>query len=202
MAYVALAELKLLLGIGDTASDIPLQLALDAATAWIDQFTGRSFAAETGATKYFYPTNPNLIQLTPDIRTVTSVAVDNRGDGTFATTLTSGTHFLSMPFQSRPDAGIYSSLHILGNSSLSFGVAQRVRVIGDWGYVVGGQAPASVRQACEIQAARLYKRATEAPFGILQSTDLGTFTRLTAVDQDVKALLTPFKAAALAWIMV
>lgn len=202
MSYTALTDMKLLLGIGDDADDTPLQLALDAATAWIDQFTGRSFVGETGATKYFYPTNPTLLQLSPDIRTITSVATDSRGDGTYATTLTSGTHYQPMPFQGIPDSGIYSSLQILGNSALSFGTAQRVKVVGDWGYVVGGQAPAPVRLACQMQATRWFKRAKEAPFGILQSTDLGTFTRLGSLDPDVEALVTPYKAGARKWAMV
>lgn len=200
-SYVSLTDMKLLLGIGDTNDDTPLQLALDAATAWIDQFTGRSFVAEAGATKYFYPTNPNLLTLSPDIRTITSVAVDSRGDGTYATSLTNGTHYQPMPFQGIPDSGIYSSLQILGNSSQSFGTAQRVKVVGDWGYVVGGQAPAPVRLACQMQATRWFMRK-DAPFGILQSVDLGQFTRLGKLDPDVEALITPYKAGSRCWVMV
>lgn len=200
-AYVDIMWLKSDMDISDDDSNSLLQLAIDAASAFIDQYTGRSFTAETAATKYFYPTSPTVLNLSPDIRTITTVHVDTQGNGGYATALTNGTHFLPMPLNPLPDAGIYTSLSILGNSSLSFGVNQRVRVVGDWGYVVGGQAPAAIQKACLIQAARLFKRR-EAPFGILQNTDLGTFTRMSKLDPDVQMLLTPYKAARLAWLLV
>ena len=200
-SYIDILLLKADIGIGDTADDALLQLAIDAASAFIDQYTGRSFTAEVGATKYFLPTSASLLLLSPDIRTITSVATDSRGDGTYATTLTSGTHFLPLPFQSLPDAGMYSSLSIMGNSSLSFGTGQRVKVVGDWGYTVGGVAPAAIQKACLIQAGRLFQRKN-APFGILQTVDLGQFTRISKLDPDVEMILRPYKAASRSWVMV
>jgi hypothetical protein len=200
-AYIDILLLKSAIGIGDSNDDALLQQSIDAASAWIDQYTGRSFTAEAAATKYFYPTSATLLNLSPDLRTVITVHVDTSGNGTYATALTNGTHFLPMPLQSLPDAGIYSSLSILGNSSLSFGTGQRVRVVGDWGYVVGGQPPATIQRACLIQAARYFKRK-EAPFGVLQTTDLGQFTRLSKLDPDVEMLLKPYKTASQSWLMV
>lgn len=201
-SYADLALLKAALAIGTTESDTLLQLALDAATTFIDQYTGRSFAGEAGATKYFVATDPNTLTLSPDIRVVTSVATDDRGDLSFSTTLAS-TDYRLLPLQSFPDAGIYSRLHIAGNSSKSFGCGQQVKVIGDWGYVVGGAAPEAIQQACLIQAGRIFKRR-EAPFGILQQTDLGTYARISAADPDVVALLDPYKVTTKSpgWVIV
>lgn len=207
MAYADLALLKMHLSSGAegmasfTAEDtILLQLALDAATAMIDQFTQRKFVAETGATKYFTATSSDLLDLTPDIRSVTSVAIDDDGDLSFGLTLSASDYWL-LPLQSYPDSGIYSQIRMAPRSAQAFSVAYQVKVIGDWGYVVSGQPPAPVREACALQAARLYARRG-APFGILQSVDLGQFTRISKVDPDVMSLLQPYRAARATWVML
>lgn len=200
MSYADLPLLKAAMQIADEGDDSLLQMALDAASALIAGWTGRSFAAETGATKYFYPTSAGVVDLAPDIRTVTSVAVDTVGDLTFATTLAS-TDYQLWPLNPRPDAGIYSALRVAPLAAHYWTAGRQVRVVGDWGYVVGGVAPMQVQQACLIQAERLFKRAREAPFGILQSTDLGQFTRISAMDPDVLALVAPYKGGT-AWVAV
>jgi len=170
-----------------------LQLCLDAATGLIERHTGRTFAAETGATKYFTATCATLLDLTPDIRTVTSVKVDELGDLSYSRTLATTDYWL-MPAQSHPDSGIYNQLQIAPRSSQAFTPGYRVEVTGNWGYVVDGEAPSAVIEACLLQAARLYNRRG-APFGILQTVDLGQFTRISKADPDVLALLAPYRAA-------
>ncbi len=199
-AYAALATLKLDVGISDANDDALLQLALDAATTWIDQYTGRSFVGETGATKYYYPTASRYLDLTPDIRTVTSINTDINGDGTFTDSF-AATDYLLAPLNPEPDAGIYSRIEITPLSAKSFTPNRRIKVVGDWGYTVSGAAPPSIQKACLIQASRLFKRK-EAPFGILQTTDLGQFTRISALDPDVKALLDPYRASTKVWVVV
>lgn len=197
-SYVDLATLMAHLGASSDGAaqftpedELLLQLALDAATTMIDELTGRSFLAETGVAKYFYSPDGYCLGLTPDIRTVTSVAVDTTGDLTFATALAPADYY-KWPLQSRPDAGIYSSLRIAPTSSKSFWAGRQVKVVGDWGYVVSGGAPASVQAACLLQAARLYTRRG-SPLGIIQNTDIGTFRSLTKADDDVTSLLAPYR---------
>lgn len=171
-----------------------LQLCLDAATGMIDQFTGRTFRAETAATKYFTATDYDILTLTPDIRTVTSVAIDDDGDLSFGTVLAS-TDYWKLPLQPYPDAGIYSQIKLSPRSSQAFAPDYQVKIVGDWGYVVNGAAPMPVQEACLLQAARLYNRRS-APFGILQTVDLGQFTRISKTDPDVQMLLSPYRAVA------
>lgn len=200
MSYADLATLKFHLSASSDgtasftdADNVLLQLCLDAATSLIDRHTGRTFAAEDAATKYFIPTCADTLDLTPDIRSVDSITVDNDGDLSFGLTLSASDYWL-LPVQSYPDSGIYSQVAIAPRSSQAFTVGYQVKVIGDWGYVVDGEAPAPVREACALQAARLYARRG-APFGILQSVDLGQFTRISKADPDVMALLAPYRAA-------
>lgn len=182
------------------ADNILLQMCLDAATLQIEQFCKRKFAAETGATKVFLATSYDYLDLQPDIRTVTSVKVDYLGDLTFSRTLAT-TDYWKLPLQSYPDSGIYNSLVIAPRSSQAFTPGYQVQVVGDWGYVVGGQAPATIREACLLQAARLYVRRG-SPLGILQSVDLGQFTRISKADPDVQALCAPYRASSATWAMV
>lgn len=208
-SYVDTAALKAWLNAGNDSEvefsaedETILQRVLDAATAFIDQYTGRSFAAESGATKFFYATSPTDLSLTPDATAITEVKVDSNGDLTFPTTLDAA-QYITLPLQSEPDAGVYSRLRIAGNSSRGFAPGYQVKVTGDWGYTVAGAAPHAIQQACLIQAARLWNRRG-TPFGILQSTDLGTYARLSAADPDVIALLGPYKATTKSpsWILV
>ena len=76
-----------------------------------------------------------------------------------------------------------------------------MRVVGSFGCVVDGGPPVEVRQSALILASRLYKRA-EAPFGVLQNTDLGQYTRLSQTDPDVANLLAPWRLTGASWVMV
>lgn len=199
MSYADLTLLKFHLsssseGVANfTAEDtILLQRCLDAASGLIDLYTGRTFRAESGATKYFTASCHDSLDLTPDLRTLTSVAIDDDGDLSFGTSLTAGDYWL-LPLQSYPDSGIYSQIRLAPRTSKAFAPGYQVKVVGDWGYVVNGEPPAAVVEACLLQASRLYARRG-APLGILQSTDLGTFTRISKADPDVMALLSPYRA--------
>lgn len=207
MSYADLASLQAWMSAGDDSSvtftgddEAALQLLLDAATTWIQQYTGRSFAAETGATKYFYATAPGSLAL-PAIRTLTSLAYDSNGNGTFSTALTQGTDFYLTPLNPQPDAGIYTGVRVYPYSSRGFYGQYRVRVIGNWGYTINGQAPPNVQQACVLLASRWWARKG-APLGIIQNTDIGTFRSLQKSDADVESLLVPYTAPAREWSLV
>ena len=62
------------------------------------------------------------------------------------------------------------------------------------------RAPDAVMQAAVILASRYFKRR-EAPFGILQTVDLGQYTRISAADPDVLALLRAYRLP-LDWVVV
>lgn len=200
MSYADILYLKSQLGISDTADDALLQRALNAASLWIRRWTGRSFEAETAVTKVFYPSNSRYLDLSPDIRTLTTIEVDVNGDGSYTDDFAASDYIL-LPLTPEPDAGIYSRVEIASLSGKSFPSRRRVRITGDWGYVVDGVAPEDVQAACLLQAGRLFKRGKEAPFGVLQTTDLGQFTRISTMDPDVKALLDPYKSGTKHWIV-
>ncbi len=100
-SYADLPALQSWMSAGDDSAvtftgddEATLQSLLNAATAFIDRYTGRSFVAEEEATKYFLPDATGHLDLSPDIRAVTSIALDTRGDGTYATTLAVTDYYL------------------------------------------------------------------------------------------------------------
>ena len=203
-SYADLLLFKAYIGAGenDDQENALMQAALDAATSFIDTYTLRSFRAETGVAKRFTPISPNYIDLIPDIRSVTTVKLDDDADFTFGTTLAASDYYL-LPLVPLPDSGIYQRIQIAPNSSMAFTWAgnTQVEITGNWGYVVDGEPPAAIKQACLLQASRLFSRKG-APFGILENTDIGQFTRISKIDSDVDALLRPFKSRASAWVMI
>jgi len=197
MPYASLIEFRLAMDLGLDDGDEPsLIRALDSATDWIDSYTGRVFTLDSvDTTRYFYPDRQGVVSV-PDLVTVTSIALDTAINRTYATTLTASDYEL------RPlDGPPYQSIVMWPYSSRAFIASEQVKIVGKFGYEVDGEAPKAVKQACIILASRHYKRR-EAPFGILQSTDLGTFSRISKEDPDVVSLLSPYRLTGASWVLV
>jgi hypothetical protein len=181
----------------DDGDETSLIRALDSATQWIDSYTGRVFTLDTAdTTRYFYPDRQGIVNV-PDLATVTSIALDTAGNRTYSTTL------IASEYELRPiDGPPYQEIVMwpIGTSH-AFISTERVKVVGKFGYTVDGLPPAAVKQACIILASRHYKRR-EAPFGILQSSDLGTFSRISKEDPDVVSLLSPYRLTGSSWVLV
>lgn len=208
-SYADLPALQSWMSAGDDSAvvftgddEATLQLLLDAATAFIERYTGRFFRAEAATTKDFYATNPYHLAL-PDIRTITALTYDSTGQGTFNTTLTENTDYYKTPLVPFPDAGIYTGVAMFPYSSRGFWGQYRVRVAGDWGYVVNGAAPGPVQLACTLLASRWWARKA-APLGIIRNTDIATFHNVQKEDADVVTLLDQYKAATVRgqWLVV
>lgn len=195
MPYATLAELKGYVGITDTADDVTLQLALDAAALQVDQFCDRTFAADASPTvRYYSPTDPGRLDIDP-ISTLTGliVATDENGDGTYETTWTINTDYRVEPVNAGAAGQPWTWLTALGTRwfpRLQYRPGVSVTARFGW---PGGVAPAAVKQATLLQASRLWKRK-DAPFGVAGSVEFGSELRLLAkLDPDVESLLRPYR---------
>lgn len=197
MTYVTLAAFKEYIGETGASHDGALQRALDAAESWINDYTGRTFALDASdTTREFYPNSDGTLSV-PDLVTATSIKSDSAGDKSYSTTFAT-TDYELLPLDGPP----YQTVRIWPTSSKSFAQGRLVQIIGKFGDTVGSAAPVSVQQAELILASRFYHRK-DAPFGILQSVDLGQFTRISKEDPDVITLLEPFKVTGAAgWVVV
>jgi hypothetical protein len=95
----------------------------------------------------------------------------------------------------------YQQVRIWPTASQSFAGGRLVRIVGDFGYVdTGNVTPADIKLACQLLAARLWKRR-QMPTGVIAIPDLGTFERMPSSDPDVKTLLKPYVRGN-AWVVV
>jgi hypothetical protein len=197
MSYVTLEQFKEAVTIADTVDDGDLQRALDAASQWIDSYTGRTFGAVTGPeARLFTAVNEHYLH-TGDVSSVTVVAIDREGDGSF------GTELAATDYRLYPLNGPYTEIRLTSSASYLFVVGELVSVTGAWGF---GSVPAVVEQACILLANRYFHRLS-APFGVLEGPQTGELGRIDAVDPDVASLLSAYTSGGViagsdAWVLV
>jgi hypothetical protein len=197
MPYATLAELKVFVGIPDTADDATLQVALDASEEQVNAFTGRRFTADGAAVaRYYEAVNNTTVHIDP-LQTTTDLAVvvDRDGDGTFEETFVLDTDYRLAPFNATAVSKPWTSMESIAGNYFPQG-ERRVRVTARWGYTA---VPASVKQATMIQAAFLWKRK-DAPYGIAGSPEFGNELRILAsMDPTARDLLRPYRHT---WVVV
>lgn len=197
MSYVTLEQFKEAVTIADTVDDADLQRAIDAASQWIDSYTGRSFGPSSGPeARLFTAVNANYLH-TGDVQSVSVVAIDREGDGSFSTLLEVDEYRLY------PLNGNYTEIRLTSSASYLFVVGELVQVTGAWGF---GSVPATVEQACILLANRYFHRLS-APFGVLEGPQTGELGRIEAVDADVVSLLSAYTSGGVvagsdAWVLV
>lgn len=201
--YITLAALKATLNLtGQTTFDDDLTSAISAACRSIDAACGRRFWLDTDATsvRYYTPDTHQRVMI-DDLVTLTSVLVDQNGDGTYEETWTNNTDFVLQPINnpSESPARPYESLvrRKLGNYYWPVGIEHGVKVTGQFGW---SAVPPEIAQATTVLAGKLFKRAREAPFGIVSfgGADSSSAMRIARTDPDVANLIegyvrhTPF----------
>ncbi len=193
MSLVTLEAFKEAIQVADTVDDADLQRALDAASQWIETYCGRTFEPvdTDDSARLFTAVYPDRLSVA-DLSSVSEVAVDDAYDSTFSLVLPASSYQL-YPL----DVGIagviggYTEIRIRPGSSSGFIVGADVRVTAIWGF---GSVPAAVEQACILLANRYFHRLS-APFGVLETGQIGEVASISDQDQDVVALLAPYGVA-------
>ena len=198
--YITSADLKTTLGITVSTYDTDIATAVSAASRGIDGACHRRFWVDTiDKTRYYAGsrTHGGTYVATPtlpidDLVSLTSVATDTAGDGTFTTTLTVNTDFVLEPFNAAVEspARPYTLISLHPGSSAYWPVWPRsVKVVGKFGWPA---VPAEIVRATTILATKLFKRQ-ESPFGIVTAgVDETTAMRIAVSDPDVKFLIGPY----------
>lgn len=165
--YCTPAEMKSRLRITDTIDDFEIIAALTAVSRSIDSTCNRRFDRVT-ETRTYQANGYYLLDI-DDLVSLTTLAADNAGDGTFETTW-AATDFQLLPYNVNvgPQVQPYNQIQAVG--SLTFpqsychqlARANRVQITGVWGWPA---VPDPVKQAAAILAADLMK-LREAPFGV------------------------------------
>ena len=188
--YTTLAQLKAKIlpeGATFTTNDSMIENVVEAVSRWIDAYCGRFFFVTGSETRYYTPTTPRLV-ITDDIVSITSVKLDI-GSRTYGTTM-AATDYDSIPMNTTATVMPIMGLTLSPNSAYSFypSITKSVQSVGTFGVPSGCTWLEQVREACEIQCARIYKRK-DSPFGVTGTGALGQISVLEGLDTDVKALL-------------
>lgn len=193
MSYATLAEFKSSLGITDSTDDTPLQSCLDAADQLINNYvdTKVGFGISTSQTRYYTATRYDFV-LTDPIVTVTALATDINGDGTYSQTW-SATDYVLAPRNASLNTRPYTEID---TSPFSTGVLNfptsylGVKVTGTFGWP---SVPAAVKQAALIQSGAIWASRT-APFGAVGGESIGGVLRMSAaLHPEARALLDAYR---------
>jgi hypothetical protein len=193
MSYATLAEFKSSIGITDSTDDTPLQSVLDAADQLINNYvdTKVGFGITSSQTRYYTAERFDFV-LTDPIVTVTTLAVDINGDGTYSQTWSANDYILAprnAALDSRPYTEIDTSPFSTADYNFPVGYLE-VKVVGTFGWP---SVPAAVKQAALIQAGAIWSSRT-APFGVIGSQDLGGVLRMAAaLHPEARILLEPYR---------
>jgi hypothetical protein len=191
--YCTLNQLKaaLRMGTADTADDSLLELAIESASRLIDDDCERVFyASGTAVARYFVPSSTITVDL-DDAITITEVLTDEDSDGTYETAWAS-TDWQAEPLNGLNAGQAWPTTRIRAIGDYDFpidGGEATVKVTGTWGF--GTAVPTIITQACQLQAARIYKRA-DAPFGVAGFGEMGA-VRVSRTDPDVYALISKYR---------
>lgn len=193
MSYATLAELKSSLAITDSTDDTPLQSCLDAADQLINNYvdTKVGFGVTSSQTRYYTATRWDFV-LTDPIVTVTTLATDINGDGTYAQTWSANDYVLA-PRNASLDSRPYTEIDVTPFSGGEYNFPTSylgVKVIGTFGWP---SVPAAVKQAALIQAGAIWASRT-APFGAIGGESLGGVIRMSAaLHPEARALLDAYR---------
>lgn len=190
--YVDIDTFKATLELTSTSyADDDAAQALEAASRGIDSACGRWFYrtdASNDDVRYYRPTR--YITLTiDDLIGLTSVEVDQSGDGTYEQEWTLNTDFVLEPDNAELDGRPWERirLHPRGRYPMPVGIPRAVKITGQFGWL---DVPPTIVTATSILAAKLIKRKREAPFAIAFSAD--SAMRIAVSDPDVMFLIEDF----------
>lgn len=192
--YATLIEMRAELnitGATDTGDDAKIELAVEAASRWIDDHCGRRFyTTAADETRYYTAEFSDLLFAPDDIVSVTTLATDSDGDRTYETTWAATDYDLE-PLNATLDGKPYTRIATTPNGSHAFPTTRRgVKVVGKFGYSTA--APAPIKRACILLASRLFKRK-DAVFGVMGISNFGQVMLRIQADPDVLLLLRSFE---------
>ena len=189
--YTTLAEVKAALRITDTIDDSLLEMAIESASRLLDSYTARSFYTQGSATARYFAADNDFVCQIDDATSITQVATDFSADGSYDT-IWASTDYELLPLNGRIDglAVPYNGLRAIQDYTFPYLNGEGlVKVTGVWGWAA---IPIAIKQACIIQASRIFKRL-DSPLGVLSSPDLGFIRVGSRLDPDVSQLVDSYR---------
>lgn len=187
MAYALKAAVKTYLGITGSTDDDLMDDLLDRATAVIDSYTGRTFAASSDAERTFDAVGKHVtaraLYLDRDLCSITTIT---NGDGV---EVASG-EYVTVPANDTP----YYAIRIKGSAGKVWTYATdwegAIVIDGKWGYST--TPPDDIVQACIRLAAFMY-RQRDAQMMDVTAIEAGVVLQPQGIPADVRQILAPYR---------
>jgi hypothetical protein len=174
--YITSANFKTRFGITVSTDDARIAAHVTSASLAVDGICKRQFGPGTPATvRYFSPESWERVRI-DDAATITAVAVDTAGDGTYATTWTVTTDYLTEPLNGvgpNGQTGWPATALIAVGNTYTFPTCHRrpaVKVTGTFGWTA---VPTDVVEATYLLAHRLYFERDVPSGNVPGSTEFG-----------------------------
>ena len=192
--YGTLAAFKTRFGVQgtDAARDVEIEAIIQGVSRAIDKYTGREFFSSAADEARYFTSEDYENLFTDDICSITSLKTDDDADGTFETTWQTS-DYRTLPLNRTANITPIMWITLKPNGNYTFPKHDGgVEITGKFGYCTLANAPDAVREACYLQAHRIWMRQA-APFGVVGSADMGTVNVITQLDPDVKLMLEPYR---------
>ena len=189
--YASLTEVKAALRITDTVDDSLLEMAVESASRLIDGYAARIFYSAGTATRYFVAQDDFNVEVDDLANGTVTITTAQDADGVFDTTWGAGDYQLE-PLNGVLDgmAWPYTNIRAVGTYLWPItGGEALIKVQGTFGWP---SVPIAIKQACIIQASRIFKRL-DSPLGVAGFGDLGAIRVSTQLDPDVAQLVMPYR---------
>lgn len=187
--YCTLADVKAALRITDAVDDSLLEMAVESASRLIDGYAYRYFYNAGTATRDFVAED-SYLTIIDDLISISELKTTDEIGSDYVTW--SADDYQLRPVNGKIDGLSVPYTSILSTDDLLFNIKGQqalVRVTGVWGW---SAVPIAIKQACVIQASRIYKRL-DSPLGVAGFGDLGAIRVGRALDPDVEQLVMPYR---------
>jgi hypothetical protein len=189
--YATLAEVKSALRISDSVDDTLLEMAVESASRLIDGYANRVFYSIGTATRYYVAQDDYSVEIDDISSTSITLQSANNADGIFDNTWTINDYQLE-PLNGVSDGQSwpYTSIRAIGQYLFPIsGGEALIKLTGVYGWA---SVPVAIKQACIIQASRIFKRL-DSPLGVAGFGDLGAIRVSSQLDPDVAQLVSVYR---------
>jgi len=189
--YATLTEVKSALRISDSVDDTLLEMAVESASRLIDGYANRVFYSIGTATRYYVAQDDYSVEIDDISSTSVTLQSANNADGIFNNTWTINDYQLE-PLNGVSDGQSwpYTSIRAIGQYLFPIsGGEALIKLTGVYGW---SSVPIAIKQACIIQASRIFKRL-DSPLGVAGFGDLGAIRVSSQLDPDVAQLVSVYR---------
>jgi hypothetical protein len=189
--YATLAEVKSALRISDSVDDTLLEMAVESASRLIDGYANRVFYSIGTATRYYVAQDDYSVEIDDISSSSVTLQSANNADGIFNNTWTINDYQLE-PLNGVSDGQSwpYTSIRAIGQYLFPIsGGEALIKLTGVYGW---SSVPIAIKQACIIQASRIFKRL-DSPLGVAGFGDLGAIRVSSQLDPDVAQLVSVYR---------